>query len=131
MKHGNIRHSAQLPVKSRGTGEIFTFYRGLTEGSGLTSFCVLHEELRPGHRGSPPHCHSVKDEMYLILKGSLAAYVGGAKLILTAGDYVIFEGGAGESHYLINESAESAEMLTISSSAPADVVTYSDEPAYA
>ena len=40
---------------------------GLVTGSVSTG--ISHAELSPGNEGSPPHCHSAEEELFVVLDG--------------------------------------------------------------
>lgn len=121
---GTIRKIPSFQVQSKVTGELFTVARSLTEGTGISAFSLIHEELPPGHRTSSPHSHSKKDEIYLVMSGEPSVYVNGKKSMMAAGDYVIFKSGQAEFHYLVNETQENIELLLFSSCPPDDVIEY-------
>jgi uncharacterized cupin superfamily protein len=120
----SIRETPPIQVQSKSTGELFTVARLLTDGSGVSGFSVIHEELPPGRRTSSPHNHTKKDEMYIVLSGSPAAYIDRQKRVLHSGDYIIFRSEAKQVHYLANETSEDVVLLQISSCPPDDVVEY-------
>jgi len=121
---GNIRGIPPTQVQSGRTGELFTLARSLTDGTGVSAFSLIHEELRPGHRTSSPHSHTKKDEVYVILSGTPTVYVNEEKRTACSGDYIIFKSGLKEVHYLANETREIVELLVISSCPPDDIVEY-------
>src|SRR5262245_25789648 len=90
---GSIREVCPLQVQSKATGELFTIARSLTDGTGISDFSLIHEELLPGRRTSSPHSHTRKDELYLVLSGTPSVYVNEAKRTLRSGDYIIFKSG--------------------------------------
>ena len=124
MKFGNLKEGQSAEAGSRSSKEVFTFYRSLTGGTTVSDFQVMHEELRPQHRTSPPHFHTEKDEMYIILRGIATAYVDGKPNHLKAGDYVVFPSGERTMHFLTNETSEIVELLNISSCPKADFVEF-------
>lgn len=124
MKLGSLEKTPAFEVKSRSTGEVYTLCRTITDGTSITDFAVRLEDLPPGHRSSAPHAHTKKHELYLVLRGSPTVHVNGEASLLTSGDYIVFEAGAGERHYLENTTAEPVELLSISSCPPDDVTHY-------
>lgn len=124
MKLGNLRDGQPCEVKSNRTGEIFTLFRSVTEGTGIEDLVVMHEELPPGHRTSSPHYHTLKNELYIVLKGKPTAQVDGIKFEMATGDYIVFESKQNETHCLINEGNDPVELLTVSSCPPEDVIVY-------
>lgn len=120
----SIQETPPIQVQSRRTGELFTVARLLTDGAGVRGFSVIHEQLAPGRRTSSPHTHTKKDEMYIVLSGSPAAYVDQERRVLHSGDYIIFRSEAKQVHYLANETSEDVMLLQISSCPPDDVVEY-------
>ena len=121
---GNLKKAASMEVRSRATGELFTVARRITDDTGIKDFSVSYEELLPGSRTSSPHFHSKKDEIYLVLSGSVSVYLNDKKEIINAGDYVVFKSGTRESHYLVNETKNKTELLMINSCPPDDIIEY-------
>ena len=127
MKLGRLDSIDAFEVKSRATGEVYTLCRSLTEGTGISDFRVMVEELPPSHKTSAPHFHSKKHELYVVMRGSPTAYVNGEAIDLNAGDFIVFEASTGDVHYLQNRTTGTVELLTISSSPSDDVTTYERE----
>lgn len=120
---GTLSQVPPVQVQSRRTGELFTVARLLTEGTGVSDFSVIHEELLPGRRGSSPHAHTVLNELFVILKGTPTVYVGTERRVVSAGDYVLFR-AEGPPHWIANESDETVEWLRVAGNAERDVVVY-------
>lgn len=125
MRFGSIYSLPKMESKSRSTGEVFTLYRTIFEGVGGNDFSIMHEEIPPQHRASPPHSHTKKNEMYILLSGVLSVYEEGKKIDLVPGDFVVFACG-GAAHFVCNEGSEIVEVLTISSCSKDDEILYAD-----
>lgn len=124
MQFGNLKEMEASEVKSTRTGELYTLSKSLTNGTGITSFSVTEEEIAPGNRGSAPHSHSTKDEIFFVLSGSPTVYVNGEKRVISSGEYVVFQGGLNEVHYVANETEENVRLLMISSRSTDDTIHY-------
>ena len=59
-----------------------------------------------------------------MLAGNPTVYANRQRVTLSAGDYVIFEGGVEEAHYLSNETNQTIELLTVSTCPPGDAINY-------
>jgi uncharacterized cupin superfamily protein len=57
------------PVE-RGTATIGRRIRDLGRAAGSNRTGLRHSEIRPGKLGSPPHCHSLEEEIFVVLDGS-------------------------------------------------------------
>lgn len=122
--YGSIKEIEPIEVRSAPTGELYTIARLITEGTGISDFSVIHEELPPGHRSSSPHYHSKQDEMYFVLSGSPTVHINGNERVIHSGCYVVFKSGGKNKHVLENNTKDMVEVLKISSCPTNDVITY-------
>ncbi len=110
-----IVNSEQLPHQNSirvSTGEILGSLANLSQSTGLQDLSIHHEILPPGHRSSPPHCHSQKEELVYVLDGTPSAWIDGEFYTLRAGDTVGFPPGV--AHMIVNQSGSLATLLVVS-----------------
>jgi len=79
-------------------------------GSGSTT-----RSYRPDGAASGAHAHSLREEIVIVLRGSVVARDGDESATLRAGEFVAFYPGKSTFHYLENTSGEDAELLVVSS----------------
>jgi uncharacterized cupin superfamily protein len=77
-------------------GAAFDRDLGRTAGSERTGLC--HVKLAPGKRGSPHHCHSAEEEIFVILEGGGTLYLGDDEHPLRAGHVIGRPPGTGIAH---------------------------------
>jgi uncharacterized cupin superfamily protein len=112
----------------RETLEGFTAYRARlghqlrTERIGLSQW-----RLPAGQAAYPYHFHLAEEEVLVLLKGSLALRTPDGWRRLAEGDVVRFPVGAEGAHQLVNDGAEDAMFLSVSTHGQPDVVLYPDE----
>ena len=80
------------------------------------TYCALTGTVAP-NAGPPPHRHNFHEGFY-VLEGEVTFYAGREKVRLGKGDFINI--AAGTVHRLCNESAASAELLTIAAPAGFD-----------
>ena len=122
-----IRDVDEIPsveVKSTSTGEIFTLARIVTEGTGISDFSIIHEELLPGRRSSSAHYHSKLDEIYYILSGSPTVVEDSVGRSVSPGSFVVFKAGERKKHFIKNESEDIVQFIRIASCPKDDEVVY-------
>lgn len=123
----NIHDAVAMEVRSTTTGEPFTTARKLTEGTGISAFSVIHEELAPNRRASSPHAHTKLDEMYIVLSGNPTVHINSQSRCLSPGDFVVFRPQNGGLHWIANESSDVVALLRVASCPGDDVVVYADD----
>jgi uncharacterized cupin superfamily protein len=110
-----IVNADELPRKDSKrltTGELLGSLANLSQATGLTDLFVHHETLAPGHRSSPPHHHSQKEELVYVLEGTPSAWIDGEVKQLRPGDAVGFP--AGVSHMIFNRGSAAAKLIVVS-----------------
>lgn len=109
-------------LSSATTGETYARSAVLSEGLGLRSLFVHHDVVPPGTRASAAHRHSEREELVVVLSGTVTAWSDGAPEVISAGGVAAFPPGV--SHYVENASAEPAEILVVASQGEHDRVSY-------
>lgn len=106
------------------TGEKFSHSAVLSEYLGIKNLFVHHEILPPGRRASAPHSHSKREEMIIVLKGRAIAHRGGQHFELSPDDFLGFQAGDSELHWIENTSSQDVHLLVIATASPGDEVLY-------
>lgn len=123
----NVFNIAKVPheqLVSSKTGEIFSKSAVLTEILSCQKVFVHHEILSTGRRASSPHSHTIMEEIIFVLKGYPTAILGNQTAPLKPGDFLKFDPGVQEHHYIENTSGEEAHFLVICSNKENDQVIF-------
>ena len=113
-------------LRSTRTGEEFCESVVLSKLLAVDSVFIHYDVIAPGHRASAPHSHSARDEVVLVLSGSVLAKEGEAEHRLGPLQMIAFR-AAGSPHVVINDGAETASIMVIASEAEGDRVSYAGE----
>ncbi len=127
MDINNIQSTPGRTLGGKNSGEKFSEAKSLNEQCGINSLLVHHETLLPGRRGSSPHYHTTKEEIFFVLEGHPSAVINNQKKQLSPGDYIGFPKSSEETHYLINETEKIAVILTMGTNPDDDEVHYMKE----
>jgi uncharacterized cupin superfamily protein len=100
--------------------------KALGRFGGCSHFGVIMEELPPGMQSSPFHYHTQEEEHIWILSGTVTLRLGGERLTLKEGDYIVFPAGQPVGHTLINETNKPCRFLVIGERNANDVCVYPD-----
>lgn len=112
------------PFASRMAGRL---KRPLGDLFGLSNFGVNLTRLAPGSVSSLRHAHTRQDEFVYILEGTPTLHTDSGRTPLEPGMCAGFKAGTGNSHCLINETAEDVVYLEIGDRTPGDEGTYADD----
>jgi uncharacterized cupin superfamily protein len=82
-------------------------------------------EIPPGEAAYPYHYHLAEEELIVVLKGRLRLRTPEGWTQLEEGDVVSFRAGEEGGHQIVNDGAEPARVLAVSTQKP-DVVIYPD-----
>ena len=94
------------------TGEILGSLANLSQATGLRDLFIQHEILKPGHRSSPAHEHSQKEEFVYVLRGTALVWIDGHWHTATSGSAISFPPLV--PHMVTNDSLQDVELLVIS-----------------
>jgi uncharacterized cupin superfamily protein len=83
-------------------------------------------ELPPGQAAYPYHYHLAEEEMIVVLTGSLKLRTPEGWRRLEEGEVVSFPVGEDGAHQLVNDGAEIARMLSLSTQPGAEICIYPD-----
>lgn len=108
----------------RSNGEVLGTLACISDPLGLHSVVIHHETLPGGHRSSPPHRHSLKEECVYVLEGSPSLWLDGEVFVLKPGDSVGFPPGGREYHMIFNPTDSEVKMLVIDTNREGDIVTF-------
>ena len=127
MKVGKV---AQLETHqlTRKTGEKLSIARSLSSYFGLNDLLIHFETLPPGRRASPPHHHTLKEELFLVVSGTPSIWVNGEVKRLEPGDFVGFTAADTRDRMILNDSDEPAIIYTIGTNPLEDEVVFSSPP---
>lgn len=74
--------------------------RALGRAAGAHRAGLNHVTLEPGERGAPPHCHSLEEELFVVLEGAGTLLLGDDEHPLRAGDVIARPPATGVPHTL-------------------------------
>ena len=73
------------------TGEVLGCLSYLSDCAGLNKLNIYLDTLPPGHRSSPPHFHSEKEEFIFVIEALQSLYLDVEMTILFHGEAVGFQ----------------------------------------
>lgn len=100
-----------------------TQVRPLGHAAGATRAGLNHVTLPPGAAGAPPHCHTLEEELFLVLEGSGTITLGTDEHPLRAGDVVARPPSTGVCHAL-RAGEDGLAYLAYGTREPGDAVYY-------
>lgn len=124
MKVYNVNMLAHKELVSTSSGEIFSKSAVLTEILGHQDIFIHHEILLPGRRSSSPHSHTHREEIIFVLKGSPTIHLGDQGIQLQPEDFIGFEPGSTQLHFIENATTEEVRFLVICSNPENDQVVF-------
>lgn len=111
---------------SRSTGEPYTKYSLVSEVIGFTNLHISFEVLDINKRMSKPHYHTRKEEVFVILSGTVTVNENGVETIVGEGNCISFSPQKSAFHYIVNQSDSIAKILVVSSKDELDKVIYEE-----
>ncbi len=72
--------------------------RNLGRSAGSITTGIQHVEVAPGKESAPPHCHSLEEEIFVILDGDGVLVLGDEETTLRAGHVISRPAGTGVAH---------------------------------
>ena len=121
LRLASIEHRELVSAR---TGEPFAFSAVVSELIGVRSLFIHHDVIPPGRRASGRHFHTERDEVVIVLEGTVQYDRGGARGVAHAGDAIGFPAGEASAHAIENHSSEPATILVVSNAAKADVTIH-------
>jgi uncharacterized cupin superfamily protein len=116
---GNVAALNDLETGRFPPAEIRTL--GMAAGSAKAG--LNHVVLPPGSQGAPPHCHSLEEELFVVLRGDGMLTLGAEGHPLAAGD-VVARPPSGRVAHALTAGAEGLTYLAYGTREPGDAVFY-------
>jgi uncharacterized cupin superfamily protein len=108
-----------VAAAAMGTAEV----RTLGRAAGSVMAGLNHVTLAPGDRGAAPHCHTLEEELFVVLQGSGTLTLGDRAHPLVVGDVVARPPGTHDAHAL-SAGPEGLTYLVYGTREPGDAVVY-------
>jgi uncharacterized cupin superfamily protein len=118
---GHIVALADVATQPRPAGAV----RQLGAAAGAVKAGLNHVTLAPGACGAPAHCHSLEEELFVVLSGTGTLTLGVDTRPLIAGDVVVRPAGTGVTHAL-HAGADGLAYLVYGTREPGDAVYLPD-----
>jgi uncharacterized cupin superfamily protein len=83
-----------------GRGRVSAERRNLGQAAGSSRTGLKHVEVEPGHAATPAHCHSLEEEIFVILSGDGTLALGEDETAIRQGHVIACPAGAGAAHML-------------------------------
>jgi uncharacterized cupin superfamily protein len=83
-------------------------------------------EIPPGEAAYPYHYHLAEEELIVVLSGRLRLRTPDGWASLDEGDVASFPVGEGGAHQLVNDGAEPARVLSLSTQSGSEICVYPD-----
>ncbi len=100
--------------------------RAAGRAAGAVKAGLNHVVLPPGERGAPPHCHTLEEELFVVLTGSGTLTLGEETHPLVAGDVVSRPPSTRVPHSIV-AGEEELTFLVYGTHEPGDAVFYPEE----
>jgi uncharacterized cupin superfamily protein len=97
--------------------------RNLGRAAGSITTGIQHVQVEPGMDSAPPHCHSIEEEIFVILGGDGVVVVGEEETPVGAGHVIARPAGTGVSH-VFHAGAGGLTYLAYGMRDPADCCYY-------
>ena len=97
--------------------------RNLGRAAGSISTGIQHVDVTPGMESSPPHCHSLEEEIFVILGGDGVVVLGDGETLVRPGHVIARPAGTGVAH-VFRAGAGGLTYLAYGMRHPADVCYY-------
>jgi len=97
--------------------------RNLGRAAGSKTCGVQHVEVAPGCESAPAHCHSVEEEIFVMLGGAGSLVLGDEEIPITPGDVVGRPPATGVSH-MFRAGESGLEYLAFGTRDPSDLCFY-------
>jgi uncharacterized cupin superfamily protein len=95
---GNIVHLDDVPPHPIARGRVGRTVRDLGSAAGSMETGLQHFEVQPGMESNPLHCHSLEEELFVILGGGGALLLGDEETEVRRGHVVSRPPGTGVAH---------------------------------
>ncbi|MGM4924503.1 cupin domain-containing protein [Tardiphaga sp. 804_B3_N1_9] len=128
-RFGIVNPSFAKPIVSRriSTGEELGILANISGAANLKNLTIHQEILKPGRRSSPPHYHSIKEEIVYVVSGNPSVCIDGKHRQLSPGEFVGFPASVPRFHMIANYHDMDAVLIVISVDSDADTVSFEPE----
>ncbi|MDX6688837.1 MAG: hypothetical protein QOG15_294 [Solirubrobacteraceae bacterium] len=106
-------------------GRVERVRRDLGRAAGSVRSGLQHVTIRAGSRSSPRHCHSVEEELFVVLEGDGVVLLGDDEHPVRAGSIVARPPATGVAH-AFQAGADGMTMLAYGTREPSDMCWYPD-----
>ena len=97
--------------------------RNLGRAAGSIRTGLQHATVAPGHESAPPHCHSLEEEIFVILEGEGWLVLDAAEHPVRPGHVIARRAGTGVAH-MFRAGGEPLRYLAYGTRDPGDVCYY-------
>jgi uncharacterized cupin superfamily protein len=112
-RHPSILH-APNPLSPEGTGVLACEIAHLSKLSSLSSRYEVHERaLKPGSMNSHPVAYKLAETFVYVLSGMRNVWQDGEVEEVTAGDCIVWRGGTGIAHAVINDHLNDGDLVLL------------------
>lgn len=114
-----------VPAEPLQRGRIGRARRNLGRAAGSSRSGIQHVTIEPDRYSSPRHCHSAEEELFVVLEGDGAVWLGDERHPVHAGSVVARPPGTGVAH-AFEAAAEGLTLLAYGTREPSDLCWYPD-----
>jgi uncharacterized cupin superfamily protein len=116
---------AQVEARTRSVGRVHHARRDLGRAAGSVLSGMQHLEVAPGKRSSTLHCHSLEDEIFVVLDGGGDVLLGDESTPVRPGS-VVYRPRATEVAHTFEAGEDGLTMLAYGTREPDDLCWYPD-----
>lgn len=119
----NIVNLRDVEPRQWGRGRVSVQRRDLGRAAGSLATGLKHVEVKAGCWGSPLHCHSVEEELFVVLDGGGVLVLGEEETAVRAGTVVARPPGTGVAH-AFRAGQDGLSLLAYGTREPGDMCFY-------
>jgi uncharacterized cupin superfamily protein len=123
QRPSTVVNLADVESRHFGRGPVSSERRDLGRAAGSKRTGMNHYTVEPGKNATPAHCHSVEEEIFVILGGEGALVLNGEETPVAAGHVVARPPATGVSHHF-RAGPQGLEFLAYGTREPADMCFY-------
>ena len=120
---GTIVNLADVEPATLARGSVRRTRRRISSAAGSKRTGLQHVEVEPGAESAPKHCHSVEEEVFVVLGGSGVVELGDDELPLRPGHVLARPAATGVAH-VFRAGPEGLTYLAYGTREPADMCWY-------
>lgn len=114
---------ADVEPRHFGRGSVSSERRDLGEATGSKRTGIQHYQVEPDRNATPAHCHSMEEEIFVILGGEGAVVLDGAQTPVGPGHVVACPPATGVAH-MLRAGSKGLEFLAYGTREPGDMCFY-------